>query len=236
VIAGALDSANATPTPFPEVSVLRPAPAGLAGSGRHEAGFLVPLIPSGVVSGERERASINATFRGQLAVMELSRFRVPTVWLGIYRFWAADRLYPGFKSVVSICYGFGQPPPARPGLVSRVLGGRRRKPIEDLFYDVENSRPFTQDSVSEALLPWFRAIQWGPSSMNRQSWRFAIDRKNIHVYKRIGPYSLSDIGIATANIHLLAVDSGHKPKFSVVDNPPLTKLGGRYIVSCSFRD
>jgi hypothetical protein len=71
---------------------------------------------------------------------------------------------------------------------------------------------------------------------NQQSWRFAIDGKIVHIYKRMGPYSLCDIGIATANIHLLAVDSGHTPKFIAVTNPPRTELGGRYIVSCSFRD
>jgi hypothetical protein len=133
VFANAIDTANAASTPFPERSVLRPGPPGLGGAGRQETGFLVPMIPVGLPSRERERASINAAFRGQLAVVELSRFRVPTVWLGIYRIWAANRLCPGFKSVVSICYGLGERPATRPGLLKRVLGNPRRSRSTNSF-------------------------------------------------------------------------------------------------------
>jgi hypothetical protein len=238
VVEKAIEKANATTTPFTEPSALRPGPVGLGGSGRHEIGFLLPLVPLSTTSAMRERASINAAFRGQLAVMDLARFHVSTLWLGFYKMWAADKVYPGFKSVVSICYGLGEceQRAARSELLKMVLGHRRRMSIPELFYDVENKRPFTDDNTDEELLAWFRAIQSGPSAMNQQSWRFAIDGKTIHVYKKPGFYSLCDIGIAAANVHLLAVEEGHSPKFSVVDHAPETVLGGRYVVSCTFRD
>jgi hypothetical protein len=45
-----------------------------------------------------------------------------------------------------------------------------------------------------------------------------------------------DAGIALGSIEVLAIDSGHAPKFSSSSNAPATVLGGSYVVSCSFRD
>jgi hypothetical protein len=50
------------------------------------------------------------------------------LWLGFYKMWAADKVYPGFKSVASICYGLGEceQRTARSELLKMVLGHWRR--------------------------------------------------------------------------------------------------------------
>jgi nitroreductase len=81
------------------------------------------------------------------------------------------------------------------------------------------------------------AVRSGPSAINRQPWRFAVDGSKIHVYKTASDFASGiDIGIAIGNIEVLAIEERHPPAFSVESPAPPAYLGGTYVCSVSFRD
>jgi nitroreductase len=237
VLANAVDKANSFPAPFSTAALVRQGPPGLGilGIVKGELGFLLPLIPSTTSAHLRDAATIDAAARAQVAVLELSRARVGTVWLGGIKRSRANQANPGFSAVAGIAYGLGEDPKDRglAWLAKLLCQPRRRKPIAELFYDIEKKAPFTEETAGD-LLPFFTAVRSSPSGGNLQPWRFAIDGKDVHVYTKLR--RTVDAGIALGSIEVLAIDSGHAPRFSSSKTAPATVLGGRYVASCSFRD
>jgi hypothetical protein len=221
---------------------LRLAPPGTSsfGSVKNETGWIFPAIPSGTPRNLIEISKIDAAVRGQIAVMDLSRHQIGTVWLGAYGRGSGDKLIgSNLKTVAGIPYGIPEQT-ANPSLFMKlaklIVRPDTRKPFQELFWDVENGRPYTEESAKD-LRPFLQAIRSGPSAINRQPWRFAVAGSLVHVYKASkSAVSALDIGIAIGNIQVLTIENNHLPGFSVVSPAPQAYLGGTYVCSVSFRD
>ena len=129
---------------------------------------------------------------------------------------------------------------AEEGLVRRRVGGSRRKPWEDLFFDASvAARP---GAPSPAPLPAAEAGPWAdplemvrraPSASNRQPWRVVKDGSRWHFYLRRTPgypprfavfllgvddLQQVDMGIAMCHFELAAREKGLAGQW--VDRPP----------------
>jgi hypothetical protein len=240
VLDGAVALGNSSLTPFSTPALLRTIPAGAATATSvvNETGWILPLIPSDTPQSLREASKIDAAVRGQIAMMELSRHRIGTIWLASYDRRAADRIFPGFVSAAAMPYGLGET--AKLSLrnkMARFLSQpQRRKPIHGLFWDTENARPYTEETAG-AMLPFLQALRSSPSAVNRQPWKFAVDGARMHVFKTASDYAAGvDVGIALGNIQVLAIENGHQPAFVVVSPTPPAFIGGTYVCSVTFRD
>jgi nitroreductase len=240
VLKNAIEKGNTFPTPFSARSELRLALPGISsfGSVQRQTGWIFPVVPLDTPKSELVRASVDAAVRGQIAVMDLSRHQIGTIWLLGYGHSKANKLFNGFQTVAGIPYGIGET--ANLSLVARMAKflsqSRTRKPIETLFWDVEKGRAYNEETARD-LLPFFEALRSGPSAINGQPWRFAVEGSKIHVYskKRLAAAAV-DIGIAIGNIEVWAIENNHPPAFSVVSPAPPDRLGGSYVCSVSFRD
>jgi hypothetical protein len=236
----AISKANTARTPFSTQAQLKTAPPGVSSYGavRGQSGWIFPCIPKGTPKTLIEPSKIDAAVRGQITVMELSRYKIGTIWLGGYSKRSADKLVGEFETVAGIPYGFGEG--ANLSISARLAKllsqSHKRKPIEEIFWDVEKKKPYTEESAKD-LLPVLQAIRFGPSGVNRQPWRFAVDGSRIHVYKTKKDFASGiDIGIAIGNIEVLALENSHSPVFSVATPAPPAFLGGTYVCTVSFRD
>ena len=184
-------------------------------------------------------ATLDSAFRAQLAVMNLAKYHIGTVWLaGSYGESALEKLVPGHTVPAGIPYGN-----PKDGLhfverlIKKSAKSNKRKEISQLFYDVENKRPFTNENAKE-LTNFIEAIRSGPSAVNAQPWRFCIDGRKIHFFS-VGKdkYPRHDLGIAMANVALLSKEVlNHEPKFYLEGSVPPALIGGKYVGSCIFRD
>jgi hypothetical protein len=214
VLKNAVEKGNTYPTPFSTRSELRLAPPGTSsfGSVKNETGWIFPTIPSDTPKNLLHPSMIDAAVRGQIAVMDLSRHQIGTIWLGGYGRGSADKLVGSGHTVAGIPYGIGET--ANPSLVARLAKflsqSQTRKPFEQLFWDVESGKPYTEESAKD-LRAFLQAVRSGPSGINRQPWRFAVAGSLIHVYKVTkDAMSALDIGIAIGNIEVLAVENNHR--------------------------
>jgi hypothetical protein len=203
-----------------------------------ETGWIFPSIPRGAPKNVIERSKIDAAVRGQVTVMELSKYKIGTIWLEGYGKRSADKLFTAFETVAAIPYGIGESKtlsiPAR--LAKLVSQSQTRKPLQKLFWDVANARPYTEESAKD-LLPLLQAIRWGPSAINRQPWTFSVEGSTIRVFKTSRDFASGiDIGIAIGNIEVLALENKHVPVFPVLAPAPAPALGGKYVCTVSFRN
>jgi hypothetical protein len=240
VLKNAIEKANTFPTPFSTRSELRLAAPGTSsyGSVKNETGWIFPTIPLDTPKNLIPASQIDAAVRGQIAVMDLSRHQIGTIWLAGYGKRSADKLFKDVQTVAGIPYGIGET--ANLSLFAKLAKmlsrPQTRQPFQTLFWDVEKKAPYTEESARD-LLPFLQAVRSGPSAINRQPWRFAVEGANIHVYKtKKDAMSHVDIGIAIGNIEVLAVENRHPPGFSVVSPAPPAYLGGTYVCTVSFRD
>jgi hypothetical protein len=180
VLKKAIEKGNNSPTPFSTHSELRLAPPGTSsfGSVKNETGWIFPTIPPGTPNSLLEISRIDAAVRGEIAVMDLSRHQIGTIWLAFYGQGYADKLVGEGQTIAGIAYGLGET--SNLSLVARLARGvsqpRSRKPFEKRFWDVENAKPHTEESAKE-LREFLQAVRSTPSSFNRQSWRFAVEEE-----------------------------------------------------------
>jgi nitroreductase len=236
----AVEKGNSVPTPFSTPAQLKTIHPDAASSSSvaNQSGWIIPVIPDSTPKDVEEIAKIDASVRGQVALMELSRHQIGTIFLGGYNKRQAGELFPGFIGVAAIAYGIGETSQLwfRNKIARFISQSDRRKPIHELFWDAANGRPYTEDTAGD-LLPFLHAVQSSPSAINRQPWKFTVDEKTIHVFKTSNDGIASiDIGIAIGSIVALAVEDNHRPVFSVGSPAPPAVLGGTYVCSLTFRD
>lgn len=235
VVAEAVARANESQVPFGTKALVAATfdPIGTYGFVSGGKGAIVVGAPPPDDRGTR----VDAGVRGQLALMHLARHQIGTVWLaGSYRKSQCDKFVPGADAIAAIPFGVGE---VKPGLTQRLIkwGAKssQRKPLNELFFDVERGKPVTPETAGE-LLSMFEALRSGPSARNLQPWRFLVDGRDIHVFcAKENKYAMIDIGIAVANTMLLAREMNHEPRLTIKSGIT-PALGGSYVCSCSFRD
>ncbi|KAH0786391.1 nitroreductase Nfs [Histomonas meleagridis] len=204
------------------------------------SGSILDLIPKNYLNNKelKNKAIIDASFKAQIAVMELSRYKIGTVWLGgSFNSKQSSLDFPECKTICCIPYGIENPNIHMQARVLKfMVKPDKRKPFEQLFYNVDAKRPYTEET-SKDLLPMFTALRSGPSARNQQGWRFCVDGKEMHIYynKKLLLAS-ADIGIALGNLALLVKENNIEPKFTTKNNIPPSYLGGDYICSCIIRE
>ncbi|OHT10594.1 hypothetical protein TRFO_19992 [Tritrichomonas foetus] len=209
----------------------------------NEYGWMFPAVPKNLQQSsqtDQYLATIDASYKCQIAMMNMSKFHIGTVWLsGSYGRKALEKTQNG-KYNVFAGIPFGNP--STDGtfiskLMKKFGNSNIRKEIDTIFFDVENKKPFTKEN-SKDLFPIFESLRWGPSAMNKQPWRFCVDGKKMHFFADgMKMFTRIDMGIAMANAALLSEEVlNHKPEFYVEKSEPTAFLGGNYLITCNFRD
>lgn len=259
-VAQIVTEANSIDTPFNsegvEISSTTPG-LGRIGVISGEAGWLVEKIPLNRKSeneGEKptedpnvayRKAVIDVSFKMQIAVMKLAQHHIQTVWIaGTYNEGEAERRFEGFKIPAVVAFGEES---ASPHLLARVMKffspAPSRLPFEQVFYDVDRKKPITEADLDSSEYPsYFKdfvsSLRSGPSALNRQSWRFAISGKEVHLFDAYeNTYSAFDIGIALGNLFLLKEIRGETCNFEVRNPAPeSTPIGGTYVCTVVYSE
>jgi nitroreductase len=238
IVSQAIVDALALPRPFGTDASIVDHPPGLGRLGFivDDAGWLLGTFPESVTDPRLHYFDIG--FILQQAVIRLAQYGIGTVWIaGTWSSGTAERATPGFKVPVGVAYGEAG---GRPGVMLRIMGwfstSKSRRPFAQLFYDGDNSRPFTEETAGDRL-ELLRVVQSGPSAMNGQPWRLLLAANAVHVYNA-GSMAMCgfDIGIALAGIDLYAKAVGKAARFDVAADPPVSPLGGAYVVTVTIND
>jgi hypothetical protein len=124
-------------------------PPGLGRLGviSNESGWLIAKIPSEIT--DTRRHYLDVGFILHQAVIRLSQAEIGTVWVaGTFSSAAAEQSAPGFRVAVAVAYGEAG---GKPSFITRVMRwfstSSTRQPLEHLFFDGSNGRPFTDGNT-----------------------------------------------------------------------------------------
>ena len=211
---------------------------GRFGTISNEAGWLLAKIPKDTPADQMEKARIDVAFLLHNCLLNLVRNGIATVWIGgTFDAKPCEEKNPGFSVPVVIAYGEDS---NQLRFLEKAMkffaGSKSRIPLEKLFYDLDNQRPFTKENAGENLL-LLECVQSGPSALNAQPWRLGITGNKAHLYNNSSrDMNQFDIGIALATITLLVQSQGHNPTITFEQNVPDIPLGGKYICTIAIRD
>lgn len=237
-----IEQVNEIPTPFghDDVKIVHYEP-GL-GRGRiiNEKGWLVALI-SKDWDKHKKQYYTDVSFRLQLATMLLTENRIGTAWAtDTFDASRAKRIYPKMKIPAGVAYGL-VPQTHFLKIDQTTTWNPKRLRLSTLFYDA-NAKKFFNDKNAGELLETFMALRSAPSEKNRQPWRFVIEGSTIHLFDTEKGKNCH-MGVALANIYLIAKQNGIEPKFDCICPPPNFGAGSgstpfiptRYVCSCRFK-
>lgn len=162
---------------------------------------------------ERDGYLTDAGFRFEQMVLEATRNRLGTCWVGLMFKEASLRANLGldesWRMIVITPIGYAPKSSVTNSLLRTLAGSKGRKPVSRLFFWERIGGPLPQNITSnDSLVRVMDAVRWAPSWMNRQPWRFVLSDREIRVYKvgqrnREGKdYHLLDCGIAMCHLHL----------------------------------
>ena len=222
--------------PFHTSAEVADAPAGLGKHGviKNEAGWLLAKIPADAANDARYL--YDAAYRMHTFVLRMTQHNFACVWVGgTYDRNAAEAIVPGFSVPCTVAYGEdGQSVRVVERVMKWFAGSKDRKPLQKLFYDGDNHRPFTEENNGD-WLGVLRAVQSCPSAKNNQPWRLFITGNVVTVFYNAKKAACHfDIGIALATMKLYLEASGKKLAYTTVDTPPESPLGGAYVVTCTI--
>lgn len=154
-------------------------------------------------------------YRVEQIVVRLTSLEIGTCYIGALG--AEDGLRSRFDLPEGARIGatvfFGRPASGIGGTldaVARTLArGRKRRPVEELFFDGDFDHPATPPPAFDTLI---EAGRWAPSAVNVQPWRFLWHEGRLMLFVTTGrlkylggersQYPLYDGGICMANISL----------------------------------
>lgn len=225
-----ISEANTLETPFHstglELSSSEPG-LSLLSVIKGEAGWIVEKIlkrkrhqpQTNEVIDEQMKHVIDVAYMGEHVVMKLAQYGIDTIWIAdTYNEKEAEKRFPGYNVPSAIAFGIKQTtrnPIERPIRFFGSLPGERL-PFENIFYDSANKRLIYQEDFKSPppkntpkypsyLKDFLTALRSSPSAKNIQPWRFVLSGKEVHLFCVIvNKYSLFDMGIALASLHLLA--------------------------------
>lgn len=236
-----VEQVNATPTPFGHDDVKLVVNGPGLGRGRiiNEKGWILALIPKSW-SKHKKQYFTDVSFRLQLATMLLTENGIGTGWATeTFDSSKAKRAYQDWKIPAGVAFGL-VPQTHFLKVDPTTTWNQKRLRIDLLFFNANTKKPFTERNTGE-LLETLKAIRSGPSKKNRQPWRFVIEGPMIHVFGTEKGKNCH-MGIALANIYLIAKENGVEPKFDFISPPPNFDSGSgstpfiptRYVCSCRF--
>lgn len=263
LISQIITESNQLETPFhsPGVEVSSTEPGlGRMGFISNEAGWIVEKLP---IAKDQENTKedpkvaerkqiIDVSYITQHVVMRLAENHINTVWIaGTYNEGEAEKRFQGFKVPAAVAFGIEQTTPHFMGRIIKFFGASqgKRLPFEELFYDNDNKRAITEKdfespapentpSYPSFLKDFVSSLRLGPSAVNQQPWRFVLSGKEVHLFDvKNNNYSSYDIGIALANLHLLAEIRGGSCNIEVRDPAPeASPLNGTYVATVVYQE
>jgi hypothetical protein len=194
---------------------------GTYGTIRGAAAFLIGAAEA------RGSYLVDFGFAFERLILQATDLGLGTCWLGGFfsrgSFSRRIRLGRGERIPSVACVGMiPDPDAARQGVLRVSVGGSRRKPWEELFFDQATGRPLAPQAAGPCAEP-LEMARIAPSASNRQPWRVARDGQawHFHLQRTPGypgrlPMSLLgiediqvvDIGIAMCHFDLSARDRG----------------------------
>lgn len=241
IITQIIEESNKPPSPFGTNVTVGDSEPGLGRMGviSNEAGWLLGKIPSDISEEDKVKARYDVSYRLQICVLKMFQHGLANVWIGgTYNEKLAEERNPGFTIPIVVAYGEdAKTTRFLESAMKFLVGAKNRYPLEKMFYDLDNKRPFTNENAGEHL-ELLQAVQSCPSALNIQSWRLLITGNVAHLYKASTHAACDfDMGIAIATISLLLESYGHQTKISFVENPPENPLdGGSYICTMTLKD
>ncbi|KAK8864755.1 hypothetical protein M9Y10_010278 [Tritrichomonas musculus] len=243
-LAQSIKEANSLETPFhsPGVEVSSTEP-GLGNPRviRGEAGFIVCKIPH---TNSLQRNQItDVCYRAHHALMRLAQNHVNTIWIaGTYDEDKAERRFKGYQIPSVIAIGNGEASREQNERLKQMMGIQSgRFPFDQIFYDAKSKKRISEkDAASSEYPPYMKdflaALRSGPSAINLQPWRFMIDGNDVHLFDaKFNNYSPFDMGIALANLHLLAEFRGGNCTFEIRNKVPEAPPSfGTYIATAVY--
>ena len=99
-------------------------------------------------------------------------------------------------------------------LLSKIMGARKRKEWETMFFNQTFETPLKREQVKEPFTEFMvESIRYAPSARNAQEWRIVFDGKNVHFFGlSVGNFAEIDLGICIANGYVAFVSSGLQGK------------------------
>ncbi len=116
-------------------------------------------------------------------------------------------------------------------MVKLIVGARKRKSWEELFYSAGFKNSLSQSEAREYSVP-LEMVRLAPSASNHQPWRIIKDRDAFHFYlSRTKGYQTRygfdiqkiDIGIAMCHFELTSVERGLAGRWTV-QRPPVKEI------------
>lgn len=221
IIEGIVKEVNNLDTPFHSagVEISQTGPGlGISYNGldiiTNEAGFIVCKIPNNTTI---QRSNIiDLTYIAQHALIKLEQNHIHTIWLaGTYDRKLAEERFKGYLVPSVIAFGPGEASKEENLKLREKMGLKGgRLPFDQLFYDGIKKKNISENDLNDyqpLMKDFLTALRSGPSACNFQTWRFVIAGKEVHLFDaKVDDYSNFDMGIALANLHMLAELRGGK--------------------------
>ncbi|OHS98147.1 hypothetical protein TRFO_35482 [Tritrichomonas foetus] len=231
---------NALPRPFGsnvEVGDFGPG-LGTLGVISNEAGWLLGKIKADTPEADFPKAQYDIAYLLHTCVLKMTQNKFASVWIaGTFNEKMAEEKNEGYKIPAVVAYGEdAQTVRFLEKAMKFFAGSSKRYPLEKLFYDLDNKRPFTKENSGDRL-QLLEAVQSGPSAMNIQAWRLAITGDIAHLYKGSDHAACAfDIGIAIAAMKLLLGAHGHETKITQEEEHPAYPEGtAEYICTLTLK-
>ncbi len=97
-----------------------------------------------------------------------------------------------------------------------LAGSRKRKPMEELFFDCRVGNPLP---ATNEFAPALELMRLAPSSLNSQPWRAIVESGRIHFYSRSSNFlSMIDCGIGLCHFAIGIADAKVRGAFCVDPN------------------
>lgn len=203
----------------------------------NEAGWILGKIPE-TCEEPIEKVYADVAYRLHYCVLKLTQYKFASVWVaGTYNRAAAEAHCPGFKIAAGIAYGEDA---NSIRIIERVMKwavkSNQRKPMNEMFYNADANCAFNDDNAGDKLA-LLHAVQWCPSALMVQPWRLYVTGNTYHLYFDSDRDNCRlDMGIALCTMKMFIEGSGKKCEFSVVDNAPVSPLGGSYVMTVTVSD
>ena len=162
-------------------------------------------------------------FLFELLLLKCTQMNLGTVWLGgtftTSSFTAIE--YDSSKEYIPCVSPVGIDGKGME-MLSKVFGGRKRKPWETMFFQSTFETPLIQGKQQSPFSEFvIECIRFAPSATNSQPWRIVFDGKNVHIFGLNKLFKEVDLSIVLCNAHVALVNNDMNPKLVALDENEL---------------
>ncbi|ELP88761.1 hypothetical protein EIN_330650 [Entamoeba invadens IP1] len=160
----------------------------------------------GVTLKDNREAELSYGYLLHLIVLYATSLNLKTVWLigPFYSNYFNTLLFDEEKECIPCVSPVGLADES--GAVQRK---RRRKELNELFFVNNLKTPIDEKNAPKIFeRKILEEIKFGPSAKNYQEWRFVLCESEIHLFGVMGKFTVIDMGICTAQVHVALCGNG----------------------------